>query len=78
MIIAESFGAIYERNAINSAMPILAADDITNKINQNDILSIDFLSGKIFNKTKNTTINTKPFSNVQLEIYKKGGLLNNP
>ena len=78
LIIAESFGAIYERNAINSAMPILAADDITNKINQNDILSIDFLSGKIFNKTKNTTINTKPFSNVQLEIYKKGGLLNNP
>ena len=78
LIIAESFGAIYERNAINSAMPILVADNITNEIHQDDILSVDFLTGKIFNKTQNKIFYSKPFSNVQLEIYKKGGLLNNP
>jgi 3-isopropylmalate dehydratase small subunit len=75
VIIAESFGAIYERNAINSAMPILVAKNITNEIHQNDILSVDFLTGKILDKTQNKVFYSKPFSNVQLEIYKKGGLL---
>ncbi len=75
LIIAESFGAIYERNAINSAMPILIARDITSKINDGDLLSVDFTTGKIINKTKNTEINVKPFSKSQLEIYKNGGLL---
>jgi 3-isopropylmalate dehydratase small subunit len=75
VIIAESFGAIYERNAINSAMPILIARDITSKVDDGDILSIDFTTGKIINKTKNKEINVKPFSNSQLEIYKNGGLL---
>lgn len=75
VIIAESFGAIYERNAINSGMPILIARDITSKIDDGDMLTIDFSSGKIINKTKNKEINIKPFSKSQLEIYKKGGLL---
>ena len=75
VIIAESFGAIYERNAINSAMPILIARDITSKIDEGDELSVDFTTGKILNKTKNTEINVKPFSKSQLEIYKNGGLL---
>ena len=78
VIIAESFGAIYERNAINSAMPILVADNITKKICIGDILSVDFLSGKVFDKTQNKVFYSKPFSDVQLEIYKKGGLLKNP
>jgi len=78
VIIAESFGAIYERNAINSAMPILVADNITNDICRADILCVDFLTGKIFDKTQNKIFYSKSFSNVQLEIYKKGGLLNNP
>jgi 3-isopropylmalate/(R)-2-methylmalate dehydratase large subunit len=78
VIIAESFGSIYERNAINSAMPILVADNITNDICQYDILSVDLLTGKIFDKTQNKVFYSKPFSKVQLEIYKKGGLLNNP
>jgi len=75
VIIAESFGAIYERNAINSAMPILIARDITSKVDDGDLLSVDFTTGKIINKTKNKAIIVKPFSRSQLEIYKKGGLL---
>jgi 3-isopropylmalate/(R)-2-methylmalate dehydratase large subunit len=77
VIIAESFGAIYERNAINSAMPILVAEDVINKVNDKDVLSIDFTTGEIKNKTQNKTYRAKPFSQVQLEIYKKGGLLKN-
>ena len=75
VIIAESFGAIYERNAINNAMPILVAEDITNKINDKDEISVDFTTGDIVNKIQNKTYTAKPFSKVQLEIYKRGGLL---
>ena len=75
VIIAESFGAIYERNAINNAMPILIAEDIVNMIKDKDILEIDFTTGNIFNKTQGKNYKIKPFSNSQLEIYKRGGLL---
>ena len=75
VIIAESFGSIYERNAVNSAMPILVAEDITNKINDKDVISVDFTNGKIIDKTQGKTYQCKPFSAVQLEIYKRGGLL---
>ena len=75
VIIAESFGAIYERNAINSAMPILVADNITEMITDKDELLIDFISGEIKNITKDKKIHAKPFSKSQLEIYKRGGLL---
>ena len=75
-VIAQSFGAIYERNAINNAMPILIGDDLIRNIDDKDIVSIDFKTGEIVNKTKKEKYQIKPFSKSQLEIYKKGGLLN--
>jgi len=75
VIIAESFGAIYERNAINSAMPVLVADDIVNKIANGDEISVDFTTGKLNNKTQGRIFIAKPFSKSQLEIYNRGGLL---
>ena len=75
VIVAESFGAIYERNAINSGMPILTADDITKKVQDNDRLAIDFTTGVITDKTQGKTFQVKPFSKAQTEIYLRGGLL---
>jgi 3-isopropylmalate/(R)-2-methylmalate dehydratase large subunit len=75
VLVAESFGAIYERNAINSGMPILVAENITKKLHDKDILSIDFLTGIITDKTQRKTFQAKPFSEAQTEIYLRGGLL---
>jgi 3-isopropylmalate dehydratase small subunit len=75
VIIAESFGAIYERNSINNAMPILVSEDITKKIKDNDEIVIDFKAGEIFDKTQNRKFYAKPFSKSQLDIYLRGGLL---
>ncbi|MBN2602575.1 MAG: homoaconitate hydratase [Candidatus Thermoplasmatota archaeon] len=77
VIIAESFGAIYERNAINNAMPILIAPNITSQIDEMDTLNVDFSTGEIFDQTQVKNYFAKPFSKSQLEIYKRGGLLNN-
>jgi len=75
VIVAESFGVIYERNAINSGMSILVADDITKKIHEQDIVFIDFTTGMIKDKTQGKTYQAKPFSEAQKEIYLRGGLL---
>ncbi len=75
VIIAESFGSIYERNAINNAMPILICKRVTEKIDDKDELVVDLKTGEIFDKTKDIKIKAKPFSKSQLDIYKKGGLL---
>jgi 3-isopropylmalate/(R)-2-methylmalate dehydratase large subunit len=75
VIVAESFGAIYERNAINSGMPILVAEGITKKLRDKDVLSIDFTTGQIADKNQKKTFNAKPFSAPQKEIYLRGGLL---
>ena len=75
VIIAESFGAIYERNAINSAMPIMVLDEAPSKINDGDTISVDFQSGEVKNETTGQTLNARPFSEVQINIYRKGGLL---
>ncbi len=77
-ILAESYGAIYERNAINAAFPILTYDpELLQKleISTGDRLKIDFISGKIVNISKSKTGYIEPFSDVQAQIYKRGGLL---
>lgn len=74
-IIAESFGSIYERNAINNAFPILTAEDITDAIDDGDTIHINLQSGKIENKTQQKTMSIQPLSAVQMAIYDRGGLL---
>jgi len=74
-IIAESFGAIYERNAINAAFPIMTYNDIAIlDLKDGDMIKVDFTSGKITNTRNNNSIQAEPFSDVQIEIYHKGGI----
>jgi homoaconitate hydratase family protein/3-isopropylmalate dehydratase small subunit len=77
-IIAESYGAIYERNAINAALPILTykAGMLEEMgLETGNMLQVDFITGKLTNLSngKSTTINK--FYDAQLQIYKNGGLL---
>jgi 3-isopropylmalate dehydratase small subunit len=78
LIIAHSFGAIYERNAINAGFPILTADPKREEIGDGDILEVDVASGKIHDQTNGNIIHGTPFSQVQMAIYLRGGLLENP
>ena len=70
-ILAESFGAIYKRNAINSGMPILTITDIDlSKLSQRKEITIDLEKETVSNQY----INIQPFSKVQFDIYKAGNL----
>jgi homoaconitate hydratase family protein/3-isopropylmalate dehydratase small subunit len=75
-IMAESFGAIYERNAINAAFPIISLKDQTSSdLRDGDIIRINIRTGEIENLSNGKTGKAEPFSDVQLDIYMKGGLL---
>lgn len=75
-IIAESFGAIYERNAINAALPIMTYKDITSlSVKDGDVIKVNFETGLITNTANNNSSIIEKFSDVQLEIFHRGGLL---
>lgn len=76
LIVAESFGAIYKRNAINSGLAILKFEDILKKeIEDGDICEFNLITGEGKNITKNKFLGKgEGFSKVQLDIYKAGNL----
>ncbi len=75
LIIARSFGAIYERNAINAGMPIMVADLSELGLSDGDEIEVDFRSGKITNVATGKSVDGRAFSDVQMQIYQRGGLL---
>ena len=75
LIIAESFGAIYERNAINAAMPVMVADLVGSGIEDGEKIKVDFASGGIERLPSGQIFQGTPFSRTQMEIYQRGGLL---
>jgi 3-isopropylmalate dehydratase small subunit len=77
-IVAESFGAIYRRNAINAGLPILTADLVHRDIRDRDEVELDFATGEIRIGRTSEIIQGAPFPLVQMDIYRKGGLLATP
>ncbi len=74
-IVAESFGAIYERNAINAAFPILTCPGLGDiPMEDGDELSVNLATGKLRNLTRGSRAEAIPFSEVQMEIYQNNGL----
>ncbi len=76
LLIAESYGSIYERNAINAGMPIMEADLVKSGIENGEEIEVDLSTGEI-TRADGTVIQGKAFSEVQVSIYQRGGLLIN-
>ncbi|HPG57163.1 MAG TPA: 3-isopropylmalate dehydratase [Candidatus Wallbacteria bacterium] len=84
LILCESIGAIYKRNAINSGFPIICCEDIlkladykTGVIKDGDIIEVNIETGDIKKKEAGdfkSIGKAVPFSNVQLDIYETGSL----
>ena len=73
LIIARSYGAIYERNAINAGMPVMIADLLNAGLEDGQEITVDMTTGAI--TWDGGGQQGEPFSQVQLEIYQRGGLL---
>ncbi|MBN2543937.1 3-isopropylmalate dehydratase [bacterium] len=77
LIIGESFGAIYWRNAVNSGVPILVCEGIKEtRLNDRDEIEVDLLSGEIVRVSGSDPLPcAKPFTKIQKDIYESGSLL---
>ncbi len=73
-VAAQSFGAIYKRNAINSGFPILTIKEIDlARVKTGDIVEMDSDAGTI-KKDGFTIGNLEPLSTVQKDILKAGNV----
>mgnify|MGYP001040110206 FL=1 len=74
-IVAESFGRIFYRNAINVGLPVLKCPDIIKKVHQSDLIKIDLQDGLItlYDPEKKRSIEKYPPQ--LLSILKSEGLI---
>ncbi len=75
LIIAKSFGAIYERNAINAGVPIMTADLSGAGLSDGDDIDVNLKTGIVTVVGTGKEFRGGPFSDVQMDIYGRGGLL---
>jgi 3-isopropylmalate dehydratase small subunit len=73
LLVAKSYGAIYERNAINAGLPVLVADAVSAGLKNGDEIEVELSTGTI--RWSGGELAGTPFSTVQMEIYQRGGLL---
>jgi 3-isopropylmalate/(R)-2-methylmalate dehydratase small subunit len=75
-VVAESYGAIYKRNAINSGFPIVTLPDLTQvyeRFKNGDEIGVDFRTGEVVLGGVET-LQAEPFSRVQMDIFQAGDL----
>ena len=75
-VIAETFARIFYRNAINIGLPIIECPEAAAGIQDGDEVEVDFDSGMIYNKTRNTQFKGQAFPEFMQKIIKAEGLIN--
>ena len=75
-VIAETFARIFYRNSINIGLPIIECPEAAEGIENGDEVEIDFDSGIIYDKTKDTRYKGQAFPPFMQEIIKNEGLIN--
>ena len=74
-VIAKSYARIFFRNAVNIGLKVLECKD-ANKIEEGDELEVDYVNGKIVNKSKNEEYPINSIPEFLRQIMDKGGLVN--
>ena len=74
-IVAESFGRIFYRNAINIGLLILKYPEIVKEVHQNDSIKIDLKDGLITLNNPERNLLIKKYPPQLLDILKSGGLI---
>jgi len=74
-VIAETFARIFYRNAINIGLPIIECPEAAREIEAGDLVEVDFDSGIIYDRTKNTSYKGQAFPEFMQKIIMAGGLI---
>ena len=73
-VLAESFGRIFYRNAINVGVPVIVCPGISTLVAKGDQLTVDIVSGQVKNETTGQMIQAEPISDYMLNILTSGGI----
>jgi 3-isopropylmalate/(R)-2-methylmalate dehydratase small subunit len=73
-ILADSFGRIFYRNAINLGIPLLVCPRIHDRVKKGDVLKIDLATGLVTNETSGATAQAQPLSDYVMKILESGGI----
>jgi len=74
-IVAESFGRIFYRNAINIGLPVLKCPDFIKKVDHSDLINIDLHDALITLYNPERKISIEKYPPQLLSILKSGGLI---
>jgi 3-isopropylmalate/(R)-2-methylmalate dehydratase small subunit len=79
LILAPSYGAIYFRNAVNSAFPVLSGPGLEAAVSAGllqtgDEIEADIRTGSLANLTRKADLALNPMSEVQFAVWRAGGL----
>lgn len=75
-VLAESFGRIFFRNAINLGLPVIVCPGISKCAQKGDEIRIDIETGEMTDVTRGKVLKTTPFSPYVLNILESGGIKN--
>ncbi|MBR1662213.1 MAG: 3-isopropylmalate dehydratase small subunit [Acidaminococcaceae bacterium] len=73
-ILAESFGRIFYRNAINLGIPAITCKGIRSLVHRGDKVRIDFTTGEIVNETTGKKAKAEPMNEYMMSILQNGGI----
>ena len=74
-VVAESFGRIFYRNALNVGLPIVKCPGITKEIYQEDLIRVNLEEGLIILNASGKTLSIEKFPLQLLTILESGGLI---
>jgi 3-isopropylmalate/(R)-2-methylmalate dehydratase small subunit len=73
-VIADSFGRIFYRNAVNIGLPVLVCKGLRDRVNKGDIISVRMDTGRVLNAGGETLGLLEPVSDYLLNILRAGGI----
>lgn len=73
-VIAKGFSRIFFRNSINQGFPVIVCPGAVDKITDGQIITVDFIGGKIFTEKEEFTFPSLP--PLIMDIIGSGGLIN--
>jgi 3-isopropylmalate/(R)-2-methylmalate dehydratase small subunit len=73
-ILADSFGRIFYRNAINLGVPLIVCSGINKIVKRGDVLTVDMGTGKVTNETTGATTQAQPLSDYVMNILDNDGI----
>ncbi|MDD5014117.1 MAG: 3-isopropylmalate dehydratase [Atribacterota bacterium] len=74
-VVAESFGCIFYRNALNVGLPAVKCSGIVKEVQQGSLIQINLKEGLIVLGTSEKTLSIEKFPPQLLAILKSGGLI---